>query len=465
MNPALIKKLINLILNKYLVYLFYTLFFASLIVVFLAIYFQPLAGDDHITEEFVLNSINFIEYFNLIYSNWSGRFLSIFISYWIYSDNLNLLLYKFSIIPLFILAFYFFLRNIINIKIKFISVDFIILFICLWFIYPAIEETIFWTAGSFSYLIPLILSIFYLGIFNQNYENDKKNILLNFFYLISSFLAGSSHIQAFIGCFVVSSYWMFLYYKTNVKKFRQLLLFYILFFLGGVLSITAPGNFERLGVVSYETSSISTIYKSVLFITTSVFYLGDIQSSLIYFLLIILLFCYFSQKISIDILKEKSHYIWIFAFFFSLICMVPAINTITTRVIFFPIFFLTIFFLKIIFLNYDPNYQFKIKNFGFYIFVMLFFLESFLGALTNYAYKKEYDARMNIIKDAKNNSEAYVEVSHFEVMPSRLTYMLHPEHDSNDLKNLSKFNKIKIKYNDNFPRSKNIRKNIKFFFK
>ncbi|MDA8845520.1 hypothetical protein N9N60_02215, partial [Candidatus Pelagibacter bacterium] len=81
----------------------------------------------------------------------------------------------------------------------------------------------------------------------------------------------------------------------------------------------------------------------------------------------------------------------------------------------------------------------------------------------NYVYKLEYDKRINIIKDAKINSKKIVEVSHFEVIPSRLTHMLHPKHDSDNLKNLAKYNDIKIKYDDNFPRSKNIRKNIKFF--
>ena len=465
MNSILIKRLINLILNKNLVNLFCIFFYISLIFIFLAIYFQPFAGDDHVIEEVVLNSKNFIEYFNLLYSSWSGRFSLIFISYWIYSDHLNLILYKLSIIPLFLLTFYFFLIKIINIKMKFFSADFIILFICLWFIYPAIDETIFWTAGSFSYLIPLLFSIFYLGLFNQINVNDKKNIFVNFFYLFSSFLAGSSHIQVFVGCFIVSSYWMFLYYKKNKKIFRQLLVFYILFLVGAAASLSAPGNFERLGLVNFETSTISTVYKLVLFIITSIFYLGDIQSSLIYFLLIISLFCFFSKKISIKILRNKHNYIWIFAFLFSLICMTPAINSITTRVIFFPIFFLTIFFLKIIFLKYDPNYQLKIKNTFFYILVMLFFLESFLGSLTNYVYKKEYDVRMNIINEAKINSQDYAEVSHYSIIPSRLTYMLHPKHDRDNLNNLSKIYKIKIKYNDNLPRSKNIRKDIKYFFK
>lgn len=465
MHPILIKKLLHIVLNKNFVNLFCVFFFIGLIFTCLAVYLQPFAGDDHIFEASVLNSKNFIDYFYYQYSSWSGRFAMIIISYWIYSDNLILVFYKLSIIPLLIITFYFFLKKIINIKVKFFSVDFIILFLCLWFIYPAIDETIFWTIGSTVYLIPLLFSIFYLSLFNQVDNNYNKSIHTNLFYLISSFLAGSSHMQVFVGCFVVSSYFMFIYFKKNKKLFNQLLVFYILFLLGGAVSLSAPGNFERLGIVTFEISAISTIYKSILFIITSIFYLGDIQSSLIYFLLIILLFGFFSKNNSLGILRNKSNYTWAFAFLFSLICMIPAINSVTTRVIFFPIFFLTVFFLKIIFLKYDPNYQSKIKNIFFYILVTLFFIESFLGGLTNYAYKKEYDARINVINEAKINSLEYIEVSHYTIIPSRMTYMLNPAHDQNDLNNLSKINKIKIYYNKNLPRTKNIRKNIKFFFK
>ena len=291
----------------------------------------------------------------------------------------------------------------------------------------------------------------------------KKNIFTNIFYLISSFLAGSSHIQAFVGCFVVSSYFIFLYYKKNKNRFKQLLLFYIVFLVGGAISISSPGNFVRLENHIFETSIISTFYKSVLYIATSIFYLGDIRSSLIYFLLIFLLFVLYSKKISFKILINKSNYIWVLAFLFSLISMIPAINSISPRTIFFPIFFLTIFFLKLIFLEYDSNQQLKIKNISFYILVMLFILESFLGSLTNYVYKKEHDIRMNAIKDAKINNQDYAVVSHYTIIPSRLTYMLHPKHDRDNLNNLSKIYKIKIKYNDNLPRSKNIRKDLKFY--
>ena len=463
MDTASLKKILSLVLSKNLVNFYYIIFFLGLSLIFFAIYFHPRVGDDYYFTQSILNNPNFIEYYLHYYFNWTGRSLQSLLTFWVFSNNLNLIIYKFSLLPSILFTFYFFLKKILKIKIKFLSIDFIILFICFWFICPAINETIFWTSGSINYLVPLFFSIFYLGIFSGAVEK-KKNILVFIFYSISSFLAGSSHLQAFSGCFVISSFLMFLYYKENINKFKSLLIFYVLFLVGGMILIFAPGNFERLGNFNFETSAISTIYKSILFMASSIFYLGDTQSSLIYFLTIILLFFLFFKKISVKFLIDKSNYIWLVAFFFSLICVIPVINSVTTRVIFFPVFLLTTFFLNIIFFKYNPNYQLKIKKIIFYFLVMIFFLESFLGSLTNYVYSKENEVRINIIKNTKAKSMSQALVSHYTIIPSRLTYIHTPKQDKEFLNYLSKIYQIEIKHDDSFPRSKEIKKDIKFYF-
>ena len=463
MHPTWPKKILNLVYNKNLVKFYYIIFFISLSFIFFAIYLHPYVGDDYYFIQSVLDYPNFLEYFIHWYFNWTGRSLQTFLSFWVFSDNLNLMIYKFFLLPSLLFSFYFYLKKIINIKIKFLSIDFIILFICFWFIYPAIDETIFWTSGSINYVVPLFFSIFYLGLFSKIINKNKKNFFFFIFYSTSSFLAGSSHLQTFSGCLVVSSFFMFLYFRENINRFKSLLVFYILFLVGGLVLIFAPGNFERLGNFSFETTVLSTIYKSILFITSSVFYLGDTQSSLIYFLIIILFSFLFLKKISIKFLINKSNYIWLVAFFFSLICTIPAINSINTRVIFFPIFLLTTFFLNIIFVRYNSNYQMRIKKIIFYFLVMIFFLESFLGSLTNYVYKEENETRINIIKNAKAKFVSQVVVSHYTIIPSRLTYMHTPKQDKDFLNNLSKIYQIEIKHDESFPRSKDIKKDIKFY--
>ena len=94
---------------------------------------------------------------------------------------------------------------------------------------------------------------------------------------------------------------------------------------------------------------------------------------------------------------------------------------------------------------------------------MIFFLESFLGCITNYAYNKENIIRMNEINNAKSNKIKTVAVSHYTIIPTRITYALTPKQDRVFLTNLSKIHKIDINFDDSYPRSKKIRKQIKFF--
>ena len=111
---------------------------------------------------------------------------------------------------------------------------------------------------------------------------------------------------------------------------------------------------------------------------SSIFYLGDTQSSLIFFLILIFLLFLFSAGISFKLFYDKFNFIWFVAFLATLIAVVPAINVISTRLIFFPIFFLFIFFLKVIFYQHNLNKKFKLKNLIFYFLIILLIVATIL---------------------------------------------------------------------------------------
>ena len=284
--------------NKYLFNsIFYFFFLTSLFLALFAIFFHPFVGDDYYFRDTVISYPNFLEYFKERYLNWTGRISQIILSFWVFSNEIYLLIFKILLIPLLLISFDNIIKKILNLKINFFSINFIILFVCFWFVFPSINETIFWISGSIVYLIPLFFSIFYLGLFTEKKSDNSQNIFIYTFYLFMSFLAGSSHLQVFAGCFVISSFFIFNYYKENKKKFNRLKIFYFFFIIGGIVLLISPGNFNRLAEL--ETHSyLSTIYKSFLFATTSIFYLGDTQSSLIFFLILILLLFLFSAGIS-----------------------------------------------------------------------------------------------------------------------------------------------------------------------
>ena len=147
--------------------------------IFLAIKFHPLVGDDYYFKELVKINLSLEYYFIERYYNWTGRFSQIILSYWIFSNDTNLMIFKCLLIPLIIFTLNFLFKKIINLNIKLISMEYIILFICMFFIFPSVNEIIFWTSGAIAYLVPLFFSILFLGLFFEN--NDKKISLVIYF--------------------------------------------------------------------------------------------------------------------------------------------------------------------------------------------------------------------------------------------------------------------------------------------
>ena len=93
MKDQKLKKIDNFINNKFLINYFYIFFFISLFLIFLAIFYHPLVGDDYYYKEFARKNSNFFDYFVERYSNWTGRFSQIIFSFWVFSGDINLLIF------------------------------------------------------------------------------------------------------------------------------------------------------------------------------------------------------------------------------------------------------------------------------------------------------------------------------------------------------------------------------------
>lgn len=457
----MIKKINNI--SKKLSIIF---FISSIILAILAIYYHPLVGDDYYLKFQINRSSDFYNFFLERYLNWTGRFLQILLSYFIYSNEFIHSIIKILIIPIVAINIYLIIFKIIE-KIKFSYVDYIIFFILSWFIFPSIAETIFWTAGFITYLIPLLFLLLYLSFFLGNAKIIKKNIFFFIIGLIVSFLAGSAHEQLFAGGLVISSWLIFNFYQKNKNKIKFFLPIYFMFILGGLILFLSPGNFSRIDALGFP-NFFSILYKSLTFIFSSLFYLGDVQASLIFYLILFILFICFNKKFNYKNFCEISIILWLAAFFISLFIVIPAINAASDRLLFFPIIFLYIFFLKIIFFNNQyTNLIYKnYKNIFCLILSIIFVLDCFLGFITNYYYYKENNERFFLIeKFSLKKEKSFLKISHYTIVPSRLTFMQTPAHDGAFLENISREYKIKIKYLDSYPRSFNIKKKVKFLFK
>jgi len=452
-------KFINLIAKN----LSYVFFCIGILFLVLAIYLQPLVGDDYYIKFQISNITSFYEFFLNRYFNWTGRITQILLSYYIYKYQIVYLFFKFFLIFIIIANIYLILNGIIGVK-KFTKIDYIIFFILTWFIYPALAETTIWTAGFITYIIPLFLFLLYVSFF-INYKKYLNNIYFYILALLVSFLAGSAHLQLFFGGLIVSSSILLNFYtkKSNFKKF---LFIYLFFLFGGLVLIFSPGNFVRLESTQ-DINIFSLFFKIFLFLLSSLFYLGNSQHSINFILLIFLIFLIFSKKINHAAFLNHNSFPWLLGYFASVIVLSPAINTLSDRLNFFPIFFFYIYILKTVFS--EKSFENKIyknyKNILSLFLCILFLSECFLGTITNYYYNKESYNRNKIIQEAadkKNKNKIYV--SQFSIIPSRLTYIQTPLHDAIHLKNISNLYKLNIDHSNNYPRSFNIRKKIKLFF-
>tara|TARA_B100001250_G_scaffold118458_1_gene100563 strand:- start:1691 stop:3082 length:1392 start_codon:yes stop_codon:yes gene_type:complete len=452
--------------NLYLHNISYLLIIISSLLIISAILIHPYVSDDYHYQKIVNEYPLFLDYYFDRYNNWSGRTFQTIVSYFVYEYKNFEVLIQFLVFPFFFLTSYLIWYKILKFKkLSQSKYDFLVFLILFWFILPSPSETIVWLIGSITYIYPLLFGIIFLSIFVdlKNLFNSKFKFLT---FIIIGFLAGSSHIQLSAGCFVVSSLFLINYYKNkqlNNKIFISNLVVYLFFLLGILILLIAPGNFNRLSALE-DPNLVSQLYKSAIFFLSTIFYLGDIKSFLIFFLSTLFLLFFYSSKITFKSLTNKSNFPWLIGFIASIIIMLPMINFVSSRNIFFPIIFLLIYFLKTFSKNLKTNLNINLYS---KIIVLFFlssalFIDSSVNFFSNYQYNKENIQRTKIInKQIKENKEIIL-VPHYSIIPSRLTHIQTPEHDYEFLQSINR--KHKFKHADNKPRSTNIYKTIKNLF-
>ena len=111
-----------------------------------------------------------------------------------------------------------------------------------WFLCPEPGQTLFWTAGSTTYLWANTLAFVFL-LFFQKYKDDDFRALGKLGLFMMSFFAAPEFITcaSICGAFVV-------YYAFHIKKFKgNVVPFVVGFALGSMVLLFAPGNFGRVG--------------------------------------------------------------------------------------------------------------------------------------------------------------------------------------------------------------------------
>ena len=116
-----------------------------------------------------------------------------------------------------------------------------------WFLCPVPEQTLFWVAGSTTYLWANTLSFAFLLIF-QKRKDDNFSVVRKLGLFLMSFIAATEFITcaSICGAFVV-------YYALHIKKFKgNAVPMVIGYALGSMVLLFAPGSIGRADMISYS---------------------------------------------------------------------------------------------------------------------------------------------------------------------------------------------------------------------
>ena len=188
------------------------------------------------------NALETAKYF---YNNWTGRVLPhVLIGIF---RNMNELIYE--IINSFVfIIFIIVITKVLNKKSSFLSILSVFGYLTFSRMFG---EKFGWISGAFNYLWPSTFLVIFIYYF-YNYFKDQKNInkLGKILLILFSFITGFMHENvsfvggAFLCCLIIFNIKQFLKFEKN-KKIVVILTF-IMFCLGALACIFAPGNLTRV---------------------------------------------------------------------------------------------------------------------------------------------------------------------------------------------------------------------------
>ena len=198
------------------------------------------SGDDLWMNQGVSTLSDVIEYTKMFYLTYGGRLFSVESQY-LFCGVLgnNRIWFDFMNTLFFLLLILTCGRLIDDSKEKFIF-SVLVFALLFWFLCPAPGESLFWVAGSTTYLWANSLTFVFLLLF-QKHKGDSFSFIGKLGLFIMSFFAAAEFITcaSICGAFVA-------YYVFHIKEFKgNVVPFVVGFAIGSIILLFAPGNFVR----------------------------------------------------------------------------------------------------------------------------------------------------------------------------------------------------------------------------
>ncbi len=434
-------------MNPWTTWLLRTLIAMGMGFAWLAIWVQPAAADDWYVSWQLADAGSAWVFLEQMYLGWSGRMFTMAIASIVLDNSTAISLFKLSILPCFLVlaacAHYLATGKPPRFE-RPEARGFLLTTAVLWLGIPVASETVVQVTGALAYLFPAAAGLGFLCLFRHVRDRaplgkiPSAGWLACAGWLVAGTIVGTANEQLFAGMVVLLGGWGWLLWWEKQLRHLPPEVWWGLagLIIGALILVGAPGNYVRMGVQTEGTDRLVTVAaRFTMYLGGAYFGLGtaDTGRALWLGLAVIIL----SGSFTLGGQRGKEALIGVAASLATLAPMILLVNFASPRTSFFAVIFLVIAARAAAPQKPNPSNVNAIRLVAFAI-AFLVVIDGFVGWAANRSLQIEEAARLAVIRQSVIDGKNEAVVPYLATIPSRLTFMLNPEHDKIFVLNMSK---------------------------
>jgi hypothetical protein len=304
----------------------------------------------------------------------------------------------------------------------------------LWLGLPVMSDTVVQTTGAAGYLWPITAGLGFLCLYRRLREDvlakraDFGGWLSRLLWLSAGVMVGLCNEQLFAGIVAVLAGWGWTLWRAGALTRVPARAWWGIAGLiaGTVVLVAAPGNYVRMEAAPDAPGIGSMLLRYVLYLGGAYFALGSGDAGRAFWLGILLIAL--RGVPPIGRLRSREALIWLAASFVTLLPMLPLVSFASPRTT-----FLAATFVVIAALNAFSEREGETRVLSWLVAFSLAGLvavDGFIGWAANRSLSREMAERERILAAAAAEGRREAVVPYLATVPSRLTYMVNPQHDA-----------------------------------
>lgn len=415
--------------------------------VWLAIWVQPSAADDWYVGWQLADAGSAWAFLKQMYLGWSGRMFTMAVASVVLDNPTATAVFKLAILPCFVFlgacAHYLATGKPPRLE-RPEARGFLLTTAVLWLGIPVASETVVQVTGACAYLFPAAAGLGFLSLFRQARDQAQRGQVASVGWLacagwlLAGAIVGTANEQLFAGMVVLLGGWGWLLWRDKQLRNLPPEVWWGLagLLIGALILLGAPGNYVRMGAQTEGTDRLLTVAsRFAMYLGGAYFGLGtaDTGRALWLGLAVIIL----SGSFTLGGQRGKEALVAVAASLATLAPMILLVNFASPRTSFFAVIFLVIAARAAAPQKPEPSSVNAIRLVAFAI-AFLVAIDGFVGWAANRSLQIEEAARLALIRQSVVEGKQEAVLPYLATIPSRLTFMLNPEHDKIFVLNMSK---------------------------